>query len=113
MDINSAALATKTVASFVTLSSKQLFKILDLDSGFLNMDPASWEDSRYQAAALVVRELRVVKDFGERGVALMRAYNLALTKDEDQRQFLLQVGEDHRKRYPDARKSTATTFQAT
>ena len=63
MDIKSAALATKTVASFVTLSSKQLFKILDLDPEFLNMDPANWEeDSRYQAAALVVRELRVVND---------------------------------------------------
>ena len=60
----------------------------------------------------VVRELRVVNGFAERGVALMQAYNLALTKDEDQHQFLLQV-EDHRKRYPDARKSTATAFQAT
>ena len=78
------------------------------------MDPANWEeDSRYQAAALVVRELRVVNDFAERGVALMQAYNLALTKDEDQRQFLLQVDEDHRKLYLDARKSTTTAFQVT
>ena len=109
VDIKDAALATKTVASFVMPSSKQLFKILDLEAGFLNKDPADWqEDSSYQDAARVVRELRVVNDFAERGVALMQAYNLALTKDEDQRQFLLQVVEDHRKRYPDARKSTAT-----
>lgn len=114
VDIKSAALANKTVASFVTPSSKQLFKILDLEAGFLNKDPADWEeDISYQAAASVVRELRVVNDFAERGVALMQAYNLALTKDEDQRQFLLQVVEDHRKRYPDARKSTTTASQAT
>lgn len=55
----------------------------------------------------------MVNDFAERGLALMQAYNLALTKDEDQRQFLLQVIEDHRKRYPDARKSTVTANQAT
>ena len=114
VDIKSATLATKMVASFIMPSSKQLFKILDLDSGFLNMDPVDWEeDSRYQAATLVVRELRVVNDFAERGVALMQAYNLALTKDKDQRQFLLHVDEDHRKRYPDASNSTATAFQAT
>ncbi|XP_043216604.1 uncharacterized protein LOC122378950 [Amphibalanus amphitrite] len=114
VDINSATLATKTVASFVTPSSKQLFKILDLETGFFKQDPAHWEeDSSYQAAARVVRELQVVNDFAERGVALMQAYNLALTKDEDQRQFLLQVVEDHRKRYPDACKSTATARQAT
>ena len=54
----------------------------------------------------------MVNDFAERGVALMQAYNLALTKDEDQRQFLLQVVEDHKKRDPDARKLTATACEA-
>ena len=114
VDIKSATLATKTVASFVTPSSKQLLKILDLEAEFLNKDPAHWkEDSSYQAAARAVRELQVLNDFAERIMALMQAYNLALTKDEDQRQFLPQVVEDHRKRYPDARKSTATANQAT
>lgn len=48
VDIKSATLTTKTVASFVTPSSKQLFKILDLEAGFLNKDPANWEkDSSY------------------------------------------------------------------
>ena len=90
VDIKNADLANKTVASFVTPSSRQLFKILDLELGFLKKDPTDWEeDSSYQAAARVVRELWVVNDFTERGVALMQAYNRALTKDEDQRPFLL------------------------
>ena len=77
-------------STVVTPSSKQMFKILDLELGFLKKDPADWEeDSSYQAVARVVRELRMVNDFAERGVALMQAYNLALTKDEDQRPFLL------------------------
>ena len=113
VDIKSAALATKMVASFVTPSSKQLFKILDLEAGFLGKDPANWEDSSYQAAARVARELQAVNDFAERCEALMQAYNLALTEDEDQRQFLLQVVEDHRKRDPDARKLNATACHAT
>ena len=46
------------VASFVTPSSKQLFKIFELEAGFLNKDPTDWEeDSSYKAAARIVREL--------------------------------------------------------
>ena len=36
----------------------------------------------------------------------MQEFNLALTKDEDQKQFLLQVVEEHRRVFPGARKST-------
>lgn len=41
----------------------------------------------------------MVNDFAEHGVTLMQTYNLSLTKDEDQRQFLLHIIENHRKRY--------------
>ena len=63
--MKSAALATTdTVVSIVTPSSNQLFKILDLEVGFLNKDPADWEKyNSYQSATRVVRELRVVSDF--------------------------------------------------
>lgn len=65
VDMKSAALATTdTVVSIVTPSSNQLFKILDLEVGLLNKDPADWEKySSYQSATRVVRELRVVSDF--------------------------------------------------
>ncbi|KAG0713024.1 hypothetical protein GWK47_017160 [Chionoecetes opilio] len=36
----------------------------------------------------------------------MQQFNLALTKDEEQRQYLLQVVESHRSGHPDARKSS-------
>ena len=38
----------------------------------------------------------------------MEDYNLTLTKDEDQTQYILQVVEAHRGRFPDANKSTVT-----
>lgn len=60
----------------------------------------------YHLGLSVVRRMQVVNDFAERGVALIQNYNSILTKDENQKQFLLQVVESHRKRFPDARKST-------
>ena len=35
-------------------------------------------------------------------MALIEEYNSILTKDEEQKQFLLQVVEDHRERFPDS-----------
>uniref|UniRef100_UPI00358FE2CB ADAMTS-like protein 2 n=1 Tax=Myxine glutinosa TaxID=7769 RepID=UPI00358FE2CB len=44
-----------------------------------------------RAAVEQIRELKVINDHAERGVALMKSYNRLLTKDEHQLQFLLQV----------------------
>ncbi|KAE9536730.1 hypothetical protein AGLY_006963, partial [Aphis glycines] len=73
---------------------------------FLKFDPEEWENMPdYQLGLSVVRCMQVVNDFAERGVALIQNYNSILTKDENQKQFLLQVVESHRKRFPDARNS--------
>ncbi|GBM17300.1 hypothetical protein AVEN_237287-1 [Araneus ventricosus] len=42
----------------------------------------------------------------ERGVKLMQDFNGLLTVDEEQKQFLLQCVEVHRKQYPDCKKAT-------
>ena len=68
-------------------------------------DPTHWEyEPSYNTAMRCIRSLDVVNDFAERGVALIQELNLALTKDEDQK-FLLQVVEEHSRKFPDARKS--------
>ncbi|KAG0725627.1 hypothetical protein GWK47_038257 [Chionoecetes opilio] len=104
-----ADLSQKTLADFVTKSSRMFFVTLGIDDGFLETDPAEWhDDPRYVAAARKVNGIRVLNDFAERGVALMKDYNLTLTKDEDQTQYILQVVEAHRGRFPDANKSTVT-----
>jgi hypothetical protein len=80
--------ANKTLADFVTKSSRGFFFSLAINDSFLDTDPAEWSQyPRYIAAARKVGGLRVVNDFAERGVALMEEFNLALTKDEDQKQY--------------------------
>ena len=47
---------------------------------------------------------RSVNDCVERGVALMTTFNEKLTGNEEQKQFLLQVVQQHRIKYPESIK---------
>ena len=99
-------LTRNTLSDFASSSSKFLVDALG-PSDFLEVDPAEWlERQDYQLARRRAESLKVVNDFAERGVALIQSYSAILTKDEEQRQFLLQVIEEHRRRFPDVRKST-------
>ncbi|KAG0710388.1 hypothetical protein GWK47_022912 [Chionoecetes opilio] len=83
------------------------FRKLHLDEAFLDLPPDSWQmDEGFQRSSQIVRNLAVVNDHAERGVALIQEFNGSLTKDEEQLQFLLQVVADHRKAFPDPRKRT-------
>ena len=74
---------------------------------FLTKDPVTWDDDKtYQESLKLVKGLTVVNDRAERGVALIQDFTKKLTKSEEQLQFLLQVVSDHRKQFPDSRKST-------
>ena len=78
-----------------------------MGSSFTDVDPTEWKHlADYQAAVDYVNCLNVTNDFVERGVALMQEFNSAITKDEDQKQYLLQVVEQHRKKFPNAKKTT-------
>ena len=77
------------------------FRILSINNNFLSDDPETWvSNNSYLEAEAVVRELCVVNDTAERGVAPMQDYNCLLTKDEDQIQFALQVMKEHRSQFP-------------
>ena len=109
IDTRDATLTSKTIADFVTTGSMKLFHLMSIDTTFLTMDPAVWNtDQSYLDAQHRIRALRVVNDFAECGVALMQTYNLALTKDEGQKQYLLQVVEEHRKTFPTTSRSSRT-----
>src|SRR6218665_717760 len=95
--------------SFFSPKSMLFFKKLELSTEFLAVDPSTWESrSDYQNSVEKVRALKVVNDFAERGVALVQSYNRLLTKNEDELQFILQVVEEHRRKYPDTLKRTLT-----
>jgi hypothetical protein len=106
--IDMAAVQHKTLADFVTKSSRKLFSILGLPSGFLAEDPESWNSrDDFKAAEAMVKTLSVTNDHAERGVALIQdAAQSGRFKCEDQLQYALHVIEQSRKQFPDAKKST-------
>ena len=52
-----------------------------------------------------VRQMKVVNDCAERGIALITTYNSCITKDEDQKQYLLRLVDLHRKTFSEASKA--------
>ena len=105
--IDQSKMWDKRLSDFVTSNTRNFFEKLSLLDSFLTTNPETWEsNSDYLRAEQVVRELRVVNDTAERGVALMQEYNALITKDEEHIQFVLQVVSEHRKLYPDSKKAT-------
>lgn len=63
--------------------------IRGLDAGFLLVDLMVWPNNPGYTAIICVRELHTVKNFAEQGITLIQVFNLALTKNEKQKLFLL------------------------
>ncbi|KAG0695399.1 hypothetical protein GWK47_026924 [Chionoecetes opilio] len=102
--VEEADLDNKTVASFVTKNAEKFLDRLDMDKGFLDVDPATW-GTKYQAGARRVCGLLVTAAAAERGVALVQDLTKnPRTKPEDELQCLPQVVVEHRKMYPPAKK---------
>ncbi|GBN17378.1 hypothetical protein AVEN_91895-1 [Araneus ventricosus] len=97
----------KAIEDFISQKSLNSLKKLNIDISFLNISPDLWDrDDSYLKSQEIFQNLRVVNDTAERGVKLMQDFNGLLTVDEEQKQFLLQCVEDHRKQYPDCKKAT-------
>jgi len=77
------------------------------DTHFLHDEPEEWiNNTAYNEGANIVAHIKVVNDTAERGVKLIEEYNSILTKDEEQKQYLLQIVIDYKIKYPDSNKST-------
>ena len=73
---------TEELHDFVTKSTLNFFKILDLPDNFLEQDLIKWgNDETYQ---------KTLVD------ALIQGFNSAITHNEEQKQFLVQFAKDHR-----------------
>jgi len=69
-----------------------MFKRFGLSTNFLKVDPSEWNTQNdYIQSQLTIRSLKVVNDTAEREVKLMEGFNDKITKNEDQKQFLLKV----------------------
>jgi hypothetical protein len=79
--------------------SRTFFEVTQIDDDFLRIPAVEWpETSSFKEAAATVSKLVCVNDCAERGVKLIEDFNLTTT-DETQKQYLLQVVEDHRKKF--------------
>lgn len=102
----------KNLENFVSSNSLRFFQILGISSSFLKKDIETWnEDSDYVAAKNIVHSLRVVNDIAERGVALMEEFNKLITTNEEQKQYLLLLVKEYRKKYPNTNKSTLISLK--
>lgn len=91
---------------FVTKNTLFFFEKLQLSVEFMDDAVDNWENNKsYINGLLIVKNLQIVNDVAERGVALITSYNSSATKDEEQKQYLLQVVADHRKNLPHITKS--------
>lgn len=99
-------------SQFVTKSSRKLFTTLSLPDEFLTEDPNKWKDlDDYKASRAIVCSLATVNDFAERSIALIKeCTNSGRFKNEDQLQCALQVIEENRKKFPDAKKSSLSKY---
>lgn len=96
----------KTLTEFVSSSSLSFFTNLALPCTLLKEHPSKWNDLEdYKRVKKFVNSMQVVNDNVERSVSLIKEYNAHLTKNKEQLQYLLQVVESHREKFPKGTKS--------
>jgi hypothetical protein len=94
------------IEHFISSETNEFFNRFNFDISFLQKDPSTWPlDESYQNAFDIVKKLNVVNDAAERGIKLIEDYNNLLTKNEEQKQLVLQVVSDYRSHYPDCKKN--------
>ena len=89
----------------VSANTLQVFDRLGIKENNFKQGPFLWEEEHSNGfGQSKIRSLNVVNESGERSVKLMLNYHGLVMVDEEQRQYLLQCVENHRKIYPDCKK---------
>src|SRR6218665_1161321 len=88
-------LSEKTLEYFIGRSSHLFFRILQINTAFMESDVHSLaEEATYKKAKKIIKSLKVVNDAAERGIALATSFNYSLTRREDEKQLLYQMVEN-------------------
>ncbi|KAK3913543.1 Endoribonuclease YbeY [Frankliniella fusca] len=89
---NPHELVSVDLSHFVSETSTEFFKILDLNSDFLEHDPSSWPTLQsFNEGQQVIMNLNVVNDCAERAVAIVKEFNNSITRTETDYQNILLV----------------------
>ncbi|XP_025424672.1 uncharacterized protein LOC112693695 [Sipha flava] len=93
----------------LTHKSKNIFQSFKLSMDFLQQNPENWPNiDSYKKAKNILHHLSVINDAAERGVKLMEDFNTKFTKNENQKQYVLKVVQEYRKKYPSHSKNMLT-----
>lgn len=93
------------LADFVSSATKRFFTITGINSDFLSLHPAEWNNNeQFLEARQRASNLSVVNDAAERSIALFQTYKDRVKKPE-QKHYLVQVAEKRRFDYKQKRKS--------
>jgi len=97
----------KKIYDFIYVESTSFFSRFGISTSFLEQHPSMWDENvDFQNGLKIVNTFRVTNDMAERGVKLMEEYNKVLTRNEEQKQYVLQVIEDYRRKYSNSLKTT-------
>ena len=78
-----------------------MFDILNFDRNFLTLHVSEWNNSdSYKEMKDFVHHMKVTNECAERGIKLISDFANSLTKNETERQALLQVVQCHRRYHP-------------
>lgn len=95
----------KQMDSFVTAQSLKFFDRFKISRELVKIDPSIWpQDPDFLAGLKMVKNLKVVNDTAERAGHLMEQYNNILSRNEAQKQYILQVTSEYRKKINDSTK---------
>lgn len=93
------------LSAFVSYRTEHFFARFGISPEFLEHDPSTWEtNTYYQNGRAFCQQLFVVNDTAERDVKFIKDFNKKLTNKEEEKQFLLQIVEAYRKKYPSYKK---------
>lgn len=97
----------KNLSDFVSSNTLKFFEGYEIKTGnWISKDPSMWHDvDEYNDAKFFCLHLNVVNDAAERAVKLVGSF-INKSKDDINLQNILQVTEQDRKKYPNAKKST-------
>ena len=95
------------LSGLITKGTIYFFERFQINADFLIESPSSWpENIHFKEGLEIVKSLKVVNDVAERGVKLITYFNNHLTKDKEQKQYVLRGVHKCRKLYLDVSKNT-------
>ncbi|XP_076623712.1 uncharacterized protein LOC143343072 [Colletes latitarsis] len=74
--------------------------LFNISTSFLQNDPSIWDTDETYKVALEIVTNKDVKDVAKRGVKLITEYNNLLTKDKENKPYILQILKEYRRCYP-------------